>query len=214
MYHNYHHSNMPNYKLTYFDARGRAETIRFILAAAGAKYEDHRLKGESWPEIKPTMPFGTVPILEVNGKVIPQSNTICRFLAKEMGLAGKNAFEQALVDGMADVITDIREKGIDVMFEKDDAAKEERMKNFKEKICAVTLANIDKLFTENENGEGWLVGKAMSWADLHFYTSCDLAKRLDPDVLKDFPKLEALYQRVAEQEKIAEHLNNRPDTQL
>jgi len=32
-------------KLTYFDARGRAETSRLILAYAGVAYEDERITG-------------------------------------------------------------------------------------------------------------------------------------------------------------------------
>lgn len=40
-------------KLTYFDGRGRAEVSRYILAAAGQKYEDIRLTREEWVEKKP-----------------------------------------------------------------------------------------------------------------------------------------------------------------
>jgi hypothetical protein len=36
---------MPALKLTYFDARGRAETARLVLAYAGVQYEDERLTG-------------------------------------------------------------------------------------------------------------------------------------------------------------------------
>ena len=47
-------------KLTYFDARGRAETSRLILAYAGAKYEDERLAGEQFAALKPQLTFGQV----------------------------------------------------------------------------------------------------------------------------------------------------------
>jgi len=43
---------MPKYKLTYFDARGRAETIRLVFAAAGIKYEDKRIDGAAWGAMK------------------------------------------------------------------------------------------------------------------------------------------------------------------
>ena len=33
-------------KLTYFDMRARAESARLILAYAGAKYDDNRIKGK------------------------------------------------------------------------------------------------------------------------------------------------------------------------
>lgn len=47
-------SNMPNYKLTYFNARARAELIRLIFAQAGVKYEDVRIPREDWQKHKPS----------------------------------------------------------------------------------------------------------------------------------------------------------------
>ena len=41
------YQKMPSYKLTYFDARGRAEISRLIFAAAGVEYTDERVK--DWP---------------------------------------------------------------------------------------------------------------------------------------------------------------------
>lgn len=42
----------PSYKLIYFNARGRAEHIRYIFAHAGVDYIDERIPKERWPEIK------------------------------------------------------------------------------------------------------------------------------------------------------------------
>ena len=41
-------------KLVYFDARGRVEPIRIVLAYAGVQYEDERISFEKWPELKPS----------------------------------------------------------------------------------------------------------------------------------------------------------------
>jgi glutathione S-transferase len=52
-------------------------------------------------------PFGQVPILEVDGRVLAQSNTIARYLARKHGLAGKGEWEQAQADMYADNINDL-----------------------------------------------------------------------------------------------------------
>ena len=41
---------MSSYKLTYFNARGKAEIIRLIFAQAGVEYEDIRIGGNEWRE--------------------------------------------------------------------------------------------------------------------------------------------------------------------
>lgn len=41
---------MSDYKLTYFNGKGRAEITRLIFAAAGQKYTDERLA--DWPKGK------------------------------------------------------------------------------------------------------------------------------------------------------------------
>lgn len=45
---------MSNYKLIYFNIRGRAEIIRYIFAYLDIKYEDHRIEQADWPKIKPS----------------------------------------------------------------------------------------------------------------------------------------------------------------
>ena len=41
--------------LTYFNARGRAEIIRLILAYAEVDYEDKRINNTDWPALKPSL---------------------------------------------------------------------------------------------------------------------------------------------------------------
>ena len=54
---------MANYKLYYFNARGRAELSRLIFAAAGQQYEDFRFEKDDWPKYKAQSPFGQVNIM-------------------------------------------------------------------------------------------------------------------------------------------------------
>ena len=43
---------MSEYKLTYFNGRGRAEITRLILTAAGQKFTDERFEFTEWPSHK------------------------------------------------------------------------------------------------------------------------------------------------------------------
>lgn len=56
---------MVKYKLIYFDAKARAETIRYIFQAAGQPYEDCRIGQTKYFEIKSDLPFEQLPVLEV-----------------------------------------------------------------------------------------------------------------------------------------------------
>ena len=57
---------MPNkYTLHYFMFNGRADCCRALLAHANVEYEDHRFGFEDWPPLKPSMPAGNVPCLEL-----------------------------------------------------------------------------------------------------------------------------------------------------
>ncbi|KAI6229095.1 Glutathione S-transferase [Aphelenchoides fujianensis] len=89
---------MPTYKLHYFESRGLAETARMIFAHAGVDYEDVRHEHGNFK--KADFPFGKLPVLEVDGKKLPESMALTRYLAKQHGLAGKNDWESAEIDAI------------------------------------------------------------------------------------------------------------------
>lgn len=55
------------------------------------------------------MPFGKVPVLEIDGKIVNQSVAISRYLAKKAGLAGNDEFESLLIDVAVDNIYEMRQ---------------------------------------------------------------------------------------------------------
>ncbi|GFO21755.1 histone-lysine N-methyltransferase SETMAR [Plakobranchus ocellatus] len=74
---------MPNYKVHYFDARGRGEIIRLLLTYAGQKFEDNRIGGEDWAKFKPSTPFGQMPVFQIDDKLYGQTTAIANYLARE-----------------------------------------------------------------------------------------------------------------------------------
>ncbi|GMS99234.1 hypothetical protein PENTCL1PPCAC_21409, partial [Pristionchus entomophagus] len=51
-------------------------------------------------------PWGHLPWLEIDDKVLTQSWAIARYLARQFGYAGKTPFECAQVDALADQFKD------------------------------------------------------------------------------------------------------------
>jgi len=52
------------------------------------------------------LPWGNLPVLEVDGKRIAQSAAICRFLGKRLNLCGADEFEAAKCDEIVDAVRD------------------------------------------------------------------------------------------------------------
>ena len=201
---------MPHYKLTYFDTPGRAETIRFIFAQAGVEYEDCRLPRDEWPEFKPTTPYGSLPVLEVDGKMLAGSASIARYLAEEFGLAGSNAFENADIASIGDVIEDLSKPMLAVYVEKDEAKRTALQKSASEEAVPRYLRSLEKRAMGNNCMRGWIYGPNVTYADLAVYLIIHYIKQLFPGVMDKFPALNKLCTSVSELPNIAKWLEKRP----
>jgi glutathione S-transferase len=78
---------MSHYKLSYFDFNGgRGEPIRILFHAAGIKFDDNRLSFEQFGQMRKSTPFDSIPVLDIDGVTVTQSNPIMRYLGKLAGL--------------------------------------------------------------------------------------------------------------------------------
>ncbi|XP_070548580.1 hematopoietic prostaglandin D synthase-like [Ptychodera flava] len=208
---------MPQYRLTYFNARAGAETSRMIFAAAGVEYEDVRVATEQWPAEKASgkYPFGQMPCLEIDGKfTLAQSRAIGRYLANEHGLAGKDNLEKAKVDMVVDVCDDINVGVVrNIFLEKDETKKAQMKAEFIVKADSI-LAALEKFFITNNGGNGFLVGDSLTWADLEFFMRMEYAPIYDAAILDRYPKLKALVERVSSIPGITTWLKKRPKTEF
>ena len=57
-------------------------------------------------------PFGKLPVLEYDGKMLCESIAICRFLARENGLTGPDNWTAAEADMVVDSIMDMTYRGM------------------------------------------------------------------------------------------------------
>lgn len=202
----------PDYKLIYFNARGRAEHIRYIFAVTGIPYVDERVPKERWPELKKTMLYGMLPILEIDGKPIAQSNAVARYLARKHGLAGQDEWESMLCDVLVDTLGDLKQILWQYRTELDPFKKEEKKARLIKETIPFYLNKFEQTVAEND---GYSVGKTTTWTDFVFAVALENFEQIfGPAALEGYPALRGLKQRVHELPEIAEWLTKRPQTEF
>ncbi|XP_050495887.1 hematopoietic prostaglandin D synthase-like isoform X2 [Bombus huntii] len=117
-------SDEHTYKLIYFNARGRAEHIRYIFAYTGIEYTDERIPEELWPEYKDckreesiftfivqlsAMPYKKLPVLEVDGKPVAQGNAVAPYLARKYDLMGNCKGDALICEVLVDTLEDLEQ---------------------------------------------------------------------------------------------------------
>ncbi|XP_076795989.1 hematopoietic prostaglandin D synthase isoform X2 [Arvicanthis niloticus] len=226
---------MPNYKLLYFNMRGRAEIIRYIFAYLDIKYEDHRIEQADWPQIKPTLPFGKIPVLEVEGITLHQSLAIARYLTKNTvlkntgrwqpclywvspeaslashhsrDLAGKTELEQCQADAVVDTLDDFM--SLFPWAETNQDRKEHMFNELLTRQAPRLLKDLDTYLGDKE----WFIGNYVTWADFYWDVCSTTLLVLKPDLLDIYPRLASLRNRVQDIPAISAWILKRPQTKL
>lgn len=83
----------PSIKLTYFGIQGVAEKVRLTYHIAGIPFEDDRVAFPDWPALKPSTPYGQLPMMSIDGgEMLAQSGAMVRY-------AGMLATQKSKADG-------------------------------------------------------------------------------------------------------------------
>jgi len=198
---------MPKLVLSYFDFDGgRGEVARLAMHIGGIAFEDRRIPGKDWPALRDSMPFQAMPVLEVDGKVITQSNTINRYLGKLAGLYPKDDWQAALADEVMDAVEDISFRISSTMGLEDEAKKKAR-----EALAAGPIPRfLQQIDARLKAGGGeWFVEKRLTVADLKCFLWVRWLKsgaldHIPADIVdKNAPLLAKHFERVKSQPKIA-----------
>ncbi|XP_056647786.1 glutathione S-transferase-like [Diorhabda sublineata] len=184
----------PQYKLTYFNISALGEPIRFLLSYGNIDFEDVRIEREQWPSLKSTTPFGQLPLLEHNGKVVNQSMAIARYCAKLVKLTGSNDWEDLEIDSVVDTISDLRSKIAEFQKEQNEELKASK----KKQVIEVTIPfYIERLEEKVKNNDGYLACKKLTWADLYFVALLDMVNvRVGKNIIENAPSLQKLREKV------------------
>ena len=190
-------------KLTYFGIPGRGEAVRLALTIGGVDFEDERVPFQAWGKVKPTTPWGTVPVLELaDGSQLAQARSILRFVGKATGLYPSEPLLAQRVDELMDALEDldaaITSAGRGLPKEEQEAAR----------LAAVSeggavyslLAKIDAFIKAHGSG-GYAVGAGMSIASILTFVTLGRVVGgvffgVPPTVCDPFPNIQAVRRTV------------------
>jgi len=204
---------MSNVTLHYFDFSGsRGEEVRLALHAAGIEFDDHRMKREEWAKLKPTTPFGQVPVLEIKGKgALSQSNAILGLIGAQHDLLPKDAFEAAHHIAILNAGEDLRCVINRTMRLKDDEEKKEAREEIADGYLKDWSDNVEALVKGPFFG-----GDDLSVADIKLYMVMNWIKRgiidhIPATSFDAYPKLNTLFDAVKNHPKIVDWYDSHPN---
>jgi len=185
-------------KLSYFDFSGsRGEECRLALHIAGQEFEDHRIPGSTWADHKMGTPWHNLPVLEVDGRVLGQSNAILTWIGRSYGLLPTDPWEAARHEALLDAGEEARHQIVPTLRMKDPEEKKAARLALADGYLKHWGANV-----EAQIGEGPFVGGSdLSVADLKVYMVVNwivsgVIDDMPTDIFAPYPKLTALHAAV------------------
>ncbi|XP_050828216.1 uncharacterized protein LOC103820069 isoform X1 [Serinus canaria] len=177
-------------RLTYLNGRGRMESIRWLLGAAGVEFEEVYLETKEQYEklIKDGfLLFQQVPLVEIDGMKMVQTRAIMSYIAGKYNLYGKDLKERALIDMYVEGLSDLMQMILMFPFSPPDA-KEKNLESIKERATNRYFPVFEKVL--KQHGQDFLVGNKFSWADVQLMEAILAVEEKVPDVLSGFPQLQ------------------------
>ncbi|RMC17445.1 hypothetical protein DUI87_06027 [Hirundo rustica rustica] len=177
-------------RLTYLNGRGRMESIRWLLAAAGVEFEEVYLETKEQYDklIKDGfLLFQQVPLVEIDGMKMVQTRAIMSYIAGKYNLHGKDLKERAMIDMYVEGISDLMQMILMFPFSPPDA-KEKNLESIKEKATNRYFPVFEKVL--KQHGQDFLVGNKFSWADVQLMEAILAVEEKVPAVLSGFPQLQ------------------------
>jgi len=197
-------------ELTYFDTRGLAEVIRLLLSFLDVDYAEKNISSrEEWLALKPSLPYGQVPLLTVNGKRMVQRKAIEKYICTKHHLYGKDADEAYEIDSINESVADFTNAlpMRDILSE--DPSAEEKASAF-EKSSMKWYLNIWNEMLTKRSPHTHLVGDGITYADITLFSALRTFRQIPrfSHSLDEYFSLVKFYDHVATQPTIAKYLTS------
>ena len=155
---------MTTYKLTYFDFDGgRGEPLRIALHAAGIDFEDHRISFEEFQKTRSKLRFTCVPVMEIDGAPVTQSNALGRFIGKMAGLYPDDPLQALYCDEVMEALEDLSHQVVKTFGLEGDELREARAK-LTDNWLTVFIRGFDELLARG--GGRYFADERLTMADL------------------------------------------------
>ena len=204
---------VPKLDLIYFDVRARAECARMTLAYGGIPYNFTDTQGYFGCDFMTAktsgkLPWGQLPLLAVDGKLISQSGSINRYLASlvtKPDFIPKDPVKAALADALHETAQDLfRIMPIVNLW------TEEKWREEKEEYFTKTLPSKLPALVKMLGFQKYFCGDAPTYADFALFTIMDLVRLVEPGVVSQHSNISAWMARVEQLPGVKEYLESRP----
>uniref|UniRef100_A0A8C3L0F3 glutathione transferase n=1 Tax=Chrysolophus pictus TaxID=9089 RepID=A0A8C3L0F3_CHRPC len=192
--------------LYYFDGRGKMESVRWLLAAAGVEFEEVFLETrEQYEKLLQSgvLMFQQVPMVEIDGMKLVQTRAILNYIAGKYNLYGKDLKERALIDMYVEGLADLYELIMMNVVQPADK-KEEHLANALDKAANRYFPVFEKVL--KDHGHDFLVGNKLSRADVTLLETILVVEECKPDALAKFPLLQSFKARISSTPNIKKFL--------
>ncbi|NXA43558.1 GSTA2 transferase, partial [Eudromia elegans] len=184
-------------KLHYTKGRGKMESIRWLLAAAGVEFEEDFIETkEDLEKLRNDgcLLFQQVPLVEMDGMKMVQTRAILSYIAGKYNLYGKDLKERAWIDMYVEGTTDLMGMIMLLPFQTAEV-KEKNLALIIERAKTRYFPVYEKAL--KDHGHDYLVGNKLSWADIHLLEAILMAEECQADILSTFPLLQAFKGRIS-----------------
>jgi len=192
---------MTSYKLTYFDFDGgRGEPIRIAFHAAGIDFEDIRWSFPVFSEKRGDTRFNAVPVLEIDGVAVTQSNGLTRYIGKLAGLYPEDSLQALYCDEALGAVEDSYHQIVRTFGLEGDELKAAR-ESLVDGWLSKYLRGLDEILARG--GGEYFADNRLTVADLKVYVQTrsllagtldhvptDLVERLAPNLVEHQERIE------------------------
>ncbi|GFR10610.1 glutathione S-transferase Mu 1 [Trichonephila clavata] len=189
--------------LGYWNIRGLAQPIRYLLHHEKEDFEDRRylFTDYTWKNEKNALglDFPNLPYY-IDGDIrITQSTAILRYLGRKYGLDGKNEWEKLRVSLAEQQIVELRADFIELAYFSDFKSEKDRF--------IETIPDKLKPWEEFIGNQEYLIGQDITYVDFIAFETFDYYRLLHADALVGFPNIRAYHHRMKNLPKLRDYMD-------